>query len=1176
MDARERPLELCPPELEYTATDACRVEGETQENICCFDSAGVPRYAMREMDGPIDTTRACDTSRYVRVGRLECPPDNRIPDETPQTECEEKPAPCCSSPDGLYYAVGSTLYSQHTRSVRERIPKTRLTEDGSTVIVRDENGDIVYAEGPEHEVTELDYQTCVPTCAGVEDAGACECVEVRCCEDEENGDLYAEYGMPDHSATVLFQQEKDPVTGRVERVIPARCPQACKGWTTNVGYCAQICEHPVRSENVRPETPPEDPEEKKKKEELIRCDECPSDPETARQTSCDPCPPELELGLAGTELAKYCAQLPARLLEKPERFADEVKQRIHDIDAQVQDATRGPRRVLEALQQRLLDGLGASGFDSLSLPGAPRNLCDSTSPSYAACLRNYQAQVDDFIAHPPGGLPLPPEGLDAWTRFKDAAAPYLDALEQAQRDLTDAIAQAQSAGLDLTTPYDDFINRALARLGKQPLGSLCAGLSAEALDDCIDDALDSAREELERLSKACQMDTSKSESCKPRLCEGDTANRAREQLDDLETLPGEGLGWNEFPQDACCTQGSADFLVNSAPKKWEAGQFFQRSTRLGVWGWGWSAAAGRNLWVALVTDPSAGDMVDTGAWAYMTAGLQVLVPKPPFLSGLPVPHPACIIDAGSKACSRVAADPWPELRFGRRIWLASAKGQGNARLTYSGPQGFQYDWGIRTEVKILEEVAWEFERSDSGAAQIEKINHEWEMFDQELFPPWSYTVYTPIPFFVEVGAYGRAVAYVRFAASRKAIGMGAEAGVGGGVSAYLEGGIGVSLLGGRIKIGAGIDAVLVVLKVRAGARVEGGIQQLPPTNPERKVVLAGYCFTVPYEMRMLEGEVNVFAQMRIRLGFVRINKRWSKRLFKWEGEGLSGMLWERCETKCYDYEGTPAPEVMPPEDPLPPLDALPGPDRPPCWPHFKYPSVSAVVLGCQNELHAAGLSVTDMCLGRAPRPPACQDFPCGPFADIQDTVTDIAGAVGEDIDRAKHSWQATVEAYATLFPLPGLAPPHCDIRVDKATFDCLKAYVDSVRTDPSLAAWRAANQATLDELVRLESEWNARIARYEQLLSEARGDYGRLKDLVDTVASGEQCTCDHALSELGTRGSPLKFKCGGEKCGAQRCDDPCPAPYPNGPGYPDPRVSRPFSSDWNACCPLFAPNCAPP
>jgi hypothetical protein len=43
--------------------------------------------------------------------------------------------------------------------------------------------------------------------------------------------------------------------------------------------------------------------------------------------------------------------------------------------------------------------------------------------------------------------------------------------------------------------------------------------------------------------------------------------------------------------------------------------------------------------------------------------------------------------------------------------------------------------------------------------------------------------------------------------------------------------------------------------------------------------------------------VNIFAQFRLKFGFVKIHKRWTKRLFKWEGVGLGGKLWERCETK---------------------------------------------------------------------------------------------------------------------------------------------------------------------------------------------------------------------------------------------------------------------------------------
>ncbi len=215
----------------------------------------------------------------------------------------------------------------------------------------------------------------------------------------------------------------------------------------------------------------------------------------------------------------------------------------------------------------------------------------------------------------------------------------------------------------------------------------------------------------------------------------------------------------------------------------------------------------------------------------MAAGLQVQVPKPPFLSRLTVPyHPACLLDPDSDACANAMGNPFPVLRFGERAWLATAGGAGNVRLTYAPAPGFRYDWRFRTEVKVLEEVVWEFERSDSGSADIADVEEEWELFEDDLVT-WSYTVFTPIPFFVQAGAYARAVAYARFGLSNTAIGLGAEIGVGGGIVAYLEGGIGVSLLGGRLKIGAGIDATLVVLKVRAGARVEGGVQQLPQATP---------------------------------------------------------------------------------------------------------------------------------------------------------------------------------------------------------------------------------------------------------------------------------------------------------------------------------------------------------
>lgn len=1177
MDAKGRPGRLCPASLVDTAQERCNLSDMTSEMVCCFDAAGVPRYHMPRMEGPIDLARACDTSGYVIVGALRCPPDNRIPDEPPaQTECEAPPARCCSGPDGLY-TEKSLLYSQHRRTVRDRVPKTHMV-NGHPVTEYDENGDIVYVEGDPYEVDEASYQACVPTCAGTTDVGKCDCEWVSCCEDEENGTLYAEYGMPDGSATVLFEQTKDPVTGNISRIIPKLCPRACPGFQKNVGFCARTCERPILSTTPSPPKPEDDPD-KRKPENIIRCDECPSDPDTARTMLCDPCPPELDLGVLGDELERYCEQLPAALIAEPKRFAEEIKAQVYSIDMQLQAATQVPRRVLQDAERKLFDALGSTGFDSLSIPGAPPNLCDSASPSYAQCLRDYMAKVDDFIARPPGGITIPPSGLSAWTQFKAFANTHLPALERAQTQLTDAILNAQrTKGLNITTAYDDFMNRTLARLGKQPLGSLCAGLSAQALDECIDDALDSVQQELERLTKACKRDETRSDSCAPRFCSANAAQQSRQEFDDLDTLPGGGLGWDELPKDACCTKGSADFRVNSAPKKWQGGQFFERSTRLGTWGWGWSARAGRNMWVALWDDPNdpkdAGQKVDTGAWAYMTAGLQVRLPKPPYFSGMPIPHPACLIDPGSDACLKVVADPWPVLRFGQRVWLATAGGVGNVRLTYAPSQGFRYDWHVRTEVKVVEEVAWEFERGDHGSLEIADIDVQWELYDDVLFEPWSYTVYTPIPFFVEVGAIGRAVAYTRFGLSRTAIGLGAEAGVGGGIVAYLEGGIGVSLMNGRLKLVAGVDAMLVVLKIRAGARVEGGIQQLPPTNPERQVVLAGYCFSVPYEMRMFDGEVNIFAQLRLRLGFVKINKRWSKRLFKWEGVGRSGTLWKRCETKCYDYDGAPAPEVLPPVDALTPPDALPGPDRPPCWPYYRHPSVYSFVRTCQSELDAMGMTMADMCLGGGARPPACDDFPCGPFANIETTVSGVATAITADIDRAARTWRATLEAYAALFPLPNLPGPNCPGSLDKASFDCLKDYADVVRTSPAYAAWRATNQQTLSQLTSLEAQWASRYAVYEQLLSEAKGDFGRLKDLADTLTGGEPCTCDYSLSELGTRGSPLVFKCGGQTCGSETCNNDCPPAYPEGPGYPDPDKSQAFSPEWNACCPTFAPDCA--
>ncbi len=590
LDANGKPVRLCPPALEHTATDSCPQVDEGPERVCCFDEAGVPRYGMQGLDGPIDTAQACDTSHYVTVGNLPCPRNTRLPEDPPPTECEDAPAECCSGPDGLY-TVESILYSQTRRTVVDRVPSVRIV-NGRRIIKRDENGDIVYEEGPPREVEALNYQACKPTCAGVTDVGACECEEVRCCEDEENGDLYAEYGMPDGRATVLFEQSTDPDTGHVSRVMPKRCPRACPDSLHNIGYCAQTCEHPIISATPRPPKKPEeeDPEERKP-EEFISCDECPSDPDTARQTLCDPCPPEVDLGLFGDELARYCAQLPAELLAEPTRFAEELKAQVRAIDAQLQAATRAPRSALEKVQKALLDALGASGFDSLSLPGAPPNLCDSTDPSYANCLRDYIAKVNAFIARPPGGVTLPPSGVSAWRQFEKAANAQLPSLDAAQKKLTDAITAAQSAGLNITTQYDDFVNRTLARIGKQPLGTLCAGLTAEALEECIDDALHDVQEELNRLSKACKPDTSRSDSCEPRYCEGEAANRAKEQLDDLDTLPGDGLGWNEFPKDACCTKGSADFRVNSDPKQWQGGQFFTRSTSMGSWGWGWSAHA---------------------------------------------------------------------------------------------------------------------------------------------------------------------------------------------------------------------------------------------------------------------------------------------------------------------------------------------------------------------------------------------------------------------------------------------------------------------------------------------------------------------------------------------------------------------------------------------------------
>jgi hypothetical protein len=244
--------------------------------------------------------------------------------------------------------------------------------------------------------------------------------------------------------------------------------------------------------------------------------------------------------------------------------------------------------------------------------------------------------------------------------------------------------------------------------------------------------------------------------------------------------------------------------------------------------------------------------------------------------------------------------------------------------------------------------------------------------------------------------------------------------------------------------------------------------------------------------------------------------------------------------------------VLPPVDALTPPDALPGPDRPPCWPNFQYPSVTSFVLACKNALEAKGLTVSDMCLGQAPRPAECRSFPCGPFADLESTVTQVSTAVSADIDLATRSWRTTLTAYSALFPLPGLSSPGCAPSLDKKYFDCLKAYVDNVRTSPAFATWRAANQQTLADLQALEAQWSSRYATYEKLLSEAKGNLGRLKDLADNLASGHPCTCDYSLSELGTRGSPLAYKCGGELCGTQTCGDPCPKPYPDGPGYPDP------------------------
>ncbi len=1184
-------------------------EGEdpgAEPQTCCVNDEGVPTY--RIVNGRVDPSLPCRLSLPMLPNPARCPEIDDPGDESSQ---------CCQGPDGSLYRAGSRLYSERTSWEERQVPD-RVCHNNRWVPAKNGVGDVV-----EHTESVLVRTPEWAPCPGDGDPNRdherCECVEVECCEDSETGDLYAKNGMPDGSETVLWRYREDPCTRQQVPVQPATCGNACPGSTKVIGMCAreEKCDLPP-ARSLADTSDGDEGRENEKPKDTIPCDQCPTDPEEARGQLCDPCGSDPDggltwqlsgdIGMGLKEARRMCKEYPEAFFDDFEKMVEAVKAKLRDWQAKIDEATAAMQAEIAELESKV-DRVWQAAFSPADFPGGviPPELeyaCGRlTGASQDSCIADYQAKVNTFI--------------DALAKVNAAQAQVLrskfnGALAQAtnwvngqvnpaRARLRAFISNSYKPG-DMSTAYDNMLKKLEELSAGESLGK-CMGRMPEDIERCVEDYFSKLRENFNRLRSVCKKvgnagGISDPNQCDLKYCDELTAEQAaKKRLDDLETLPGDT--WEDEVPKGCCTNANPDFLVNSSPKTWEAGQFFERKTRLGSFGWGWSTYAGRNLWVSLVDNRG-----DVGSWVALSAGLIARLPSVVGIRNIRMPNPACLIDHPT-ATQTCLTDPKVKVPLGANFWLGRALGQANARFRYNPREAEgKYEAGFEVAVKILEESVWSVGWNRSGTVKLESAEWKRDLFKATFWKQDFNAQVGPVPVTGQVGIGARVVLFARFGPSRSHIGLQAEAGVGGGVVAWGQ--IGLGYGNNWMRIFAGLSINLVIIDVRAGARLSGGVKQLPPTSGERQIVYAGFCFSVPYSMRMFDGDVSGYAELSVnlKLGWLRIkySKTWSKQILKWEGVGLAGNLWKRCELKCYSYDGQPDIQPHPIFPPPVPPKALPGADAPPCWPNYKYEDVHALINYCDELARNQNKTDNQMC-DQNLFPPECVDYSCGLanvertgkklmqgaedyFAQferdeklLRDTLSaawDVltleeeafntaAGQVANSaVATLRQNCKAPSKSFQTL--VKGTKASRTKLGKDwEAYGKCLEAQLPALRAlalgNPQIAALVANIQRVIDSIPDVTKS----LADWEDLLARLQDTTNDLNGLLNT----EDCSCNYDASELGTMGSPLAFRCGGESCNGAVCNDPCPPAYPGKdsegrahyPNAPDP----PFSSNWRWC-----------
>ncbi len=754
-----------------------------------------------------------------------------------------------------------------------------------------------------------------------------------------------------------------------------------------------------------------DPEKKPEKEprrSVIRCDECPDSADGEEQL-CDPCPPLVTYGdKSEAEVEKWCKErgwdkdLQQVAGDSQAFFAKkraEVEQQIRDAEAAYEALTREVNQATKAARA-LVDQADtlASSLGGLTDPphcGFASALLLGDMDGYLECLK---AWANDLVA----------QGKVTATQASAFVA-QIGVLRDQVKGILDtskaAIENLRKAKETLKTDFDQYINDALATMGLPAWKEQCKDRGGEELEDCLGFILDKVAPIILRQAKLCErLGKPTGPQCELRYCQGNADRKLQAKMDLIEeALPAGGLGIDEYPKDPCCTEASADYVVNSAPKEWKAGQFFTKSTKLGTFGFGWSAKAGRNLWVTVG---------DTGAYASPRGRRAV-----PAAEAAARQRAAALRQPGLRSRQQQVesglyrrqirrAKQAPQAPPGSREWLATAAGSAYARIRTDSSGKTKYDGHLKAELKIFGDRVWALPSGPgskfeiAGSDQAAGVSSRVRALRGDPVLLCLLGLHAD-PFFVEAGVKAKGLAFAEAGMAQGSFGLRAYAGVGVAVGAYLQGGIGVNLFGGRLKIAAGLDATLLIARFRVGAAIEGGARQLPPSpDPARQVVLAGYCFGIPYEMRMLDGEVSVFASITLKVWRFKVHKEWRKVLWKWDGVGLSGFLWKRCETKCYAYtKGTPYDKEYSAFDAMTPPDALPGPDRPPCWPHFT--SKLGISGACIDALAAAGLTLQQACFPDGAAPPLPSECAGSTCAKLKAASGTLLGA----FEAGKTAWE---------------------------------------------------------------------------------------------------------------------------------------------------------------------------